>query len=97
MKPMTSSEMDDRNRRIVSMWVAGLDMEAIAATMKTTRGSITRSAHRMGLPHRRQGAYGRNLWPCVVHWAQRGWTAEQIADGIGIRGKAKQLLTELPP
>lgn len=82
----------DRHRQIICMWVRGLDMDAIAATLGTSRGCITRTAHKLGLPHRSMGAHDRNLWPCVVHWARLGWSAEQIADGIGVQGKAKELL-----
>lgn len=90
-RPPTFTPWDDRHQRIVSMWIGGMDFEAMAAYMNTTRGALVRTAHTIGLPHRTTGAMDRNLWPSVVAWARAGKTPEEIADGLGFIGKARRI------
>lgn len=81
----------EREKQMIFMWLSGLDGEAIAAALNTSRGSIIRSLHSMGVPHRLPGARDRNLWPHIVRWARHGHSSEDIADGIGLTGKARSI------
>lgn len=75
-----------RDRRIVCLWLAGVKAEAIAAELGTYRSVITRRAATLGLPQRTPGALrATNLWPCIVAWAQAGFSSLEIATGIGCR------------
>lgn len=80
--------ISDRDRRIICLWLAGFKAEAIAAEMGTTRGPIHRRAGELGLPRRLPGAQAKslprpNLWPHIVRWARFGYSALEIAKGIG--------------
>jgi hypothetical protein len=45
----------------------------------------------MGNPHRLPGARGGTLYSSVLAWAKAGYSAAEIAEGIGLTGKAKQI------
>lgn len=76
-----------RDRRIVCLWLAGVKSEAIASELGICRGNVTRRAGVLGLPMRIAGPQRRqaNMWPCIVAWAKAGFSAAEIAAGIGCR------------
>lgn len=85
----------DRHHRIVTMWISGLKTASIAREVRMHRQSMVRTAHNIGLPKRVPGKRrrkDRNLWPAVVAWAKAGYSPEQIADGIGVTGRAREIL-----
>lgn len=86
--------MKPNDHYIVTMWIKGTNSAAMAAELGIARGNLVRRAHRLGLPHRESGARDRNLWPSIVGWLRNGWSPEQIADGIGITGRARELMLE---
>src|SRR5574342_974498 len=79
-----TSRITDRDQRISTMWLAGMKSEAIAAECGICRSNVAKRARKIGLPQRTttKNRYV-NLWPCIVAWARRGCTPEEIAVGIG--------------
>ena len=80
----------DRDRRIITMWIAGFDYEAIAAELKISRGVLVRRAHLLGIPHRLPGPGRRvDMWPYILHWLGGGHEPGAIADALGLTGRAR--------
>lgn len=84
----------DREHRIATMWLAGRKSDAIAMECGVSRGVIDRVVRRIGLPRRVTGARPVNVWPLVIAWGAAGHSPEAIADGLGLTGRARQMMCE---
>lgn len=98
---MDKKQIRERERYILSLWLAGHGLHTIAAEVGLNAHSgIARILGRLGVPARKSGdrqvigTSNRNLYPCIVHWAKLGYTAEQITDGIGLKGRARKMALE---
>lgn len=83
---MTVAERQDRDARIVSLYLKGEKLDAIGDAVGMSHSRARHRAEAIGLPPRasRRGSQ-LNMWPLIVAWAKAGFSAEDIAKGINCR------------
>lgn len=80
---------------LVTRWLAGDYMKSIAHGAGKCRSQATERIHRIGVPRRAPGKrMALSMWPFIVAWAKAGFTAAEIADGIGLKGRARALMID---
>lgn len=72
--------LTDRDRRLISLWLAGWKTESIATELGMHHAKVRFRAREIGLP--KHAVRNFNLWPYIVAWAKRGHDAMAIARGI---------------
>jgi DNA-binding CsgD family transcriptional regulator len=88
--------VSDIKEKILSLWLAGHKIQAIAYYTQCAKSTVQNHLNQMQVPHRVTGAKSQNVWPSIVQWAKSGYTAEEITEALNFRGLSKQIALETP-
>ncbi len=100
--------MSDVEARLLAMWVKGVKLDVMSSELGgMSPSAINRRLRALGVPARssgnrpvyvvkgRVGFGSRNLWPMVLQWVRSGHSPEFIAEGIGLSGRARDIMAGL--